>query len=110
MSRAVIHAGGLVFPGLCLDGLAGRARGWLFRSPADGLQAVVLTPCRGVHFWGLAHAVDVFFLGAGGEVVGRRLGRPGSPPAMHPAARAVVEIAAAYVPPGFHAERFTWRT
>lgn len=44
-----------------------RMRGLLFRNPND--VALVLTPCRSVHTFGMKYPIDIAFIGRDGRVL-----------------------------------------
>jgi uncharacterized protein len=51
------------------DSLPRRMRGFLFRpAPAAG-EGILLSPCKAVHMYGVAFALDVIFISEAGEVV-----------------------------------------
>ena len=64
------------------DGVAGRVRvaarlfermrGLLGRPPLEVGEALLITPCNGVHMFFMRHAIDVAFLGRDGRVVAMR--------------------------------------
>lgn len=110
MRATVIHTGARNFSGLLLDTFGGRLRGWLGRRPGVRLQAIVLTGCRQVHFWGPLPALEVLFVDGEGRVCKQHRAEPWSLPAGHPDAVAVVEIAARFVPRGFSPEHVAWRS
>lgn len=69
-----------------LRGLLGRPR----LRPGEGL---VISPSRGVHMWGMRHAIDVAFADGEGRVVALYLGlRPWSRTRMHRDAVRAIEL------------------
>jgi uncharacterized protein len=46
-----------------------RARGLLGTARLPEGEGLILRPCKAVHTWGMAYAIDVAFLDSGGEVV-----------------------------------------
>lgn len=51
------------------DTILARTRGFLFRaSPVMG-EGLFMTPCRGVHMYGMRFPLDVLFIDQGGRVV-----------------------------------------
>jgi uncharacterized membrane protein (UPF0127 family) len=69
-----------------LLGLLGR------RPPAEG-EGLWISPCRGVHSFGMRHTIDVLFLDGGGKVIGAI---PGFPPMrlsrFYPGANGALEL------------------
>ena len=54
---------------LWADGMLTRMRGFLMRpEPQDG-EGLLLSPCRGVHMYGMRFPLDVLFLDRGGTVL-----------------------------------------
>ncbi|HEX6309315.1 MAG TPA: DUF192 domain-containing protein [Longimicrobiales bacterium] len=71
------------------DSIALRLRGFLFRrAPAAG-EGLFLTPCRGVHMYGMRFALDVLLVDQAGRVVGAH-------PALSPGRRTPVYRDAEY--------------
>jgi hypothetical protein len=46
-----------------------RTRGYLGQPKPKAGQGILLSPCRGVHMWGMTYALDVVFLDRQGVVV-----------------------------------------
>jgi uncharacterized protein len=82
--RVVVAAG----PAARLAGLAG------LRTPPPPGVALLLAPCRSVHTLGMRWALDLVWLGAGGEVVRVDRGVPPGRVRRCRAARAVLEVPA----------------
>ena len=54
---------------LLVDTWFGRLRGFLGRSEPEPGEGILLAPCSSVHMYGMTFALDLVFLGDGGEVV-----------------------------------------
>lgn len=69
---SIYRDGQLIVPqAWCADRPWSRLRGLLGRSPLHdrALQALWLTPCGGVHTFGMSYALDLVFLDRSGRVV-----------------------------------------
>lgn len=84
-----------------------RLRGWLFRAPT--IDAILLTPCQGVHFWGARVTLDVLFLDAFGNVGVHARRRPWGAPLWVPRAWGVLEVVSDRVPLDWHPRRVAWQ-
>lgn len=51
------------------DEIWSRARGFLFRSEPGHGEGMLLSPCQGIHMFGLRYALDVVFIDEQGRVV-----------------------------------------
>lgn len=101
---------GFELTGLHLTRAAGRARGWIARRPARGLEALLLSPCSSVHFWGVSRRLDVLFLAASGAVLRHhRHVVPGSMPLWFSGAWAVFEAASERCPENWQPKAVSWR-
>lgn len=54
---------------LVADSVLARTRGLLLRQPATMPDAMLLTPCRAIHTFGLSAPIDVAFAAADGIVI-----------------------------------------
>lgn len=72
-----------------------RLRGLLGRPPLAPGEGLLLTPCRGVHMYGMKYPLDVAFLDPSGTVVATYHAlAPGERTALHPTARTALELPA----------------
>jgi len=75
------------------DGFWTRLRGLLGRPEPGRGEGLLLTPCRGVHMWGMRYPLDVLLVDGEGRVVAayREL-QPGKRTKMHRRARHAIEL------------------
>jgi uncharacterized protein len=52
------------------DGFLSRLRGLLGRPPLVAGEGLLITPCKGVHMFGMKYPIDVAFIDTDGRVVG----------------------------------------
>lgn len=83
-----------------------RLRGWLLRAPT--VDAILLTPCSSVHFWGVGRPLDVVFVDFTGSVLRHERPTPWSSPLWQVGAWAVFEALSARVPADWRPRRLAW--
>ena len=89
LSRGVV----LVEDGEVASTLLARARGLLGHAPLRAGQGMHITPCRSIHTWFMAFAIDVVFVDGGNRVVHLISDmRPGRVSPHVRAARSVLEL------------------
>lgn len=72
-----------------------RLRGLLGRPPLTAGEALLITPCRAVHMFGMKYAIDVAFLDRGGRVVAIEPElQPGAKSGWYASARHALELPA----------------
>jgi uncharacterized protein len=93
--RVVNQRGGMVLGDriLLADSWLARLRGLLGRPEPGPGEGLMLTPCRGVHMFGMRYPIDVAFLDRAGVVVATYPGLgPGTGTSWHRRARHALEL------------------
>lgn len=88
-----------------------RLRGLLGRPPLAAAEALLLTPCAGVHTFGMRYPLDIVFLGRRGEVLGWRENLPPWRASQHRGAYHTLELRAGGLRDlqPTHGEVLTWK-
>jgi uncharacterized protein len=76
-----------------MDTMLGRMRGFLLRRRPEAGEGIFLTPCRGVHMYGMQFPLDVLFVDSQGTVLAVHADlQPGRRTPVYRAARYAIEL------------------
>lgn len=100
---------GHTWKGMIANHILARARGWLGRKPSEICEAILLLPCRSVHFWGIRFPLVVAFLATDGRVIETTVAEPLSRPRWNRLAWAVFELPLSAVDAAWQPGRIQWR-
>jgi uncharacterized protein len=76
-----------------MDTMLGRMRGFLLRPRPEAGEGIFLTPCRGVHMYGMRFPLDVLFVDSQGTVLALHADlQPGRRTPVYRAARYAIEL------------------